>query len=216
MRDYQKLITPQHRTARKFVSHIDLITRSLSDINQQARQLNDAFSLDKAVGVQLDAVGEWIGLSRYVKTPIVGVYFSLDTAGLGFDEGSWKRRYDSDSGFTELDDETYRTLLRVKIEANHWDGSSEVLARIYQRILPDSKTTLFFVDNQNMTMDVFMTGGTIPEVIKAVIRQGYLNIKPEAVRVNNYINSAECGLFGFDIQHDVVAGFDTGGWAVKL
>ncbi|MCC8364900.1 DUF2612 domain-containing protein [Xenorhabdus sp. PB61.4] len=216
MRDYLKLITPQHRTAPKFVTHIDLITRSLSDIAQQTLQLNDAFSLDRAVGVQLDAVGEWIGLSRYVKTPIVGVYFSLDMNGIGFDQGSWRRRYDSDSGFTELDDETYRTLLRVKIEANHWDGSGEMLERIYQRIMPDSKTTLFFVDNQNMTMDVFMTGGVIPEVIKAVIRQGYLNIKPEAVRVNNYINSADCGLFGFDIQHDVVAGFDVGGWAVKL
>ncbi|PHM55137.1 DUF2612 domain-containing protein [Xenorhabdus sp. KK7.4] len=216
MRDYLALITPQHRTAPKFVTHIDLITRSLSDIAQQTLQLNDAFSLDKAVGVQLDAVGEWIGLSRYVKTPIVGVYFSLDMDGIGFDQGSWRRRYDSDSGFTELDDETYRTLLRVKIEANHWDGSGEMLERIYQRIMPDSKTTLFFVDNQNMTMDVFMTGGVIPEVIKAVIRQGYLNIKPEAVRVNNYINSADCGLFGFDIQHDVVAGFDVGGWAVKL
>ncbi|QTL38490.1 tail fiber assembly protein [Xenorhabdus budapestensis] len=29
-------------------------------------------------------------------------------------------------------------------------------------------------------------------------------------------HSAHCGLFGFDIQHDVVAGFDTGGWAVRL
>ncbi|WP_426576665.1 DUF2612 domain-containing protein [Xenorhabdus stockiae] len=216
MRDYLKLITPQHRVAPKFVTHIDLITRLLSDITQQTLQLNDAFSLDRAVGVQLDAVGEWIGLSRYVKTPIVGVYFSLDMDGIGFDQGSWRRRYDSDSGFTELDDETYRTLLRVKIEANHWDGSGEMLEKIYQRIMPDSKTTLFFVDNQNMTMDVFMTGGVIPEVIKAVIRLGYLNIKPEAVRVNNYINSADCGLFGFDIQHDVVAGFDIGGWAVKL
>ncbi|MBD2803509.1 DUF2612 domain-containing protein [Xenorhabdus sp. ZM] len=216
MRNYLKLITPQHRTALKFVNHIDLITRSLSDNAQQASQLNDAFSLDKAMGVQLDAVGEWIGLSRYVKTPIVGVYFSLDISGLGFDEGSWKRRFDSGSGFTELDDETYRTLLRVKIEANHWNGSSDMLERIYQRILPDSQTSIFFVDNQNMTMDVFMTGGTIPEVIKAVIRQGYLNIKPEAVRVNNYINSIDSELFGFDIHNHYVAGFDTGGWAVKL
>ncbi|MEQ1964699.1 DUF2612 domain-containing protein [Xenorhabdus khoisanae] len=169
MRNYVKLITPQQRNSPRFVAHIDLITRIFSDIAQTALQLNDAFSLDKAIGVQLDAVGEWVGLSRYVKTPIVGVYFSLDTEAVGFDQGSWKRKYDSDSGFTELDDETYRTLLRVKIEANHWDGSGEMLERIYQRILPDSKTTLFFVDNQNMTMDVFMTGGVIPEVIKAVI-----------------------------------------------
>ncbi|CDG20705.1 conserved protein of unknown function [Xenorhabdus poinarii G6] len=216
MRDYLKLVTPQHRTAPKFVYHIDLITRSLSDIAETVHQLNEAFSLDHAVGVQLDAVGEWIGLSRYVKTPIVGVYFSLDTETLGFDQGSWKRRYDSDSGFTELDDETYRTLLRVKIEANHWDGSSEMLERIYQRILPDRNARIFFVDNQDMSMDVFLTGSEIPEVIKAVIRQGYLNIKPQSVQVNNYINSSTGALFGFDINNEYVAGFDTSGWAVKL
>ncbi|PHM39255.1 hypothetical protein Xmau_02859 [Xenorhabdus mauleonii] len=214
MRDYLKLITPQHRTALKFVDHIDLITRSLSEISETALQLNEAFSLDYAVGVQLDAVGEWIGLSRYVKTPIVGVYFSFDIEGIGFDQGSWKRRFDGDSGFTELDDETYRTLLRVKIEANHWDGSSEMLEKIYQRILPDNQ--IFFVDNQDMSMDVFLTGGVIPEIIKSVIRQGYLNIKPQSVRVNNYVNSTSGGLFGFDVHNEYVAGFDTGGWAVKL
>ncbi|WFQ80523.1 DUF2612 domain-containing protein [Xenorhabdus sp. SF857] len=216
MSDYLKLITPQHRDSPKFVAHIDLVTRIFSDITQTARQLNAAYSLDNAVGEQLDATGEWIGLSRYVRTPIVGVYFSLDTAELGFDHGSWQRRYDSESGFTELDDETYRTLLRVKIAANHWDGSGEMLERIYQRILPDGESRIFFMDNQDMSMDVFLTGGAIPEVIKSVIRQGYLNIKPEAVRVNNYINSASGGLFGFDINNDYVAGFDTGGWAVKL
>ncbi|MDC9593495.1 DUF2612 domain-containing protein [Xenorhabdus sp. IM139775] len=218
MRDYLKLITPQHRTASKFVDHIDLITRSLSEIGNAALQLNNAFSLDYAVGVQLDAVGEWVGLSRYVKTPIAGVYFSLDIVGIGFDQGVLKRRFDGASGFTELDDETYRTLLRVKIEANHWDGSSEMLEKIYQRILPDNR--VFFVDNQNMTMDVFLTGCAIAEIVQSVIRQGYLNIKPQSVRVNNYINSAAAaaagGLFGFDGNNEYVAGFDTGGWAVKL
>ncbi|WP_279386599.1 anti-CBASS protein Acb1 family protein [Sodalis glossinidius] len=66
-----------------------------------------------------------IGLSRYVKTPITGVYFALDTDRVGFDQGSWKRRFDADSGFTELDDETYRAILRAKIRANHWDGTCE-------------------------------------------------------------------------------------------
>lgn len=216
MSGYLKLITPQHRDSPKFVAHIDLITRIFADIAQTALQLNDAYALDNAVGAQLDATGEWIGLSRYVRTPIVGVYFSLDTEDLGFDHGSWKRKYDSDSGFTELDDETYRTLLRVKIEANHWDGSGEMLEQIYRRILPDSNSRIFFVDNYDMSMGVFLTGGAIPEIVKSVIRQGYLNIKPEAVRVNNYINSASGGLFGFDINNEYVAGFDTGGWAVKL
>ncbi|MCW7550537.1 DUF2612 domain-containing protein [Photorhabdus sp. APURE] len=217
MRDYLSLITPQHRTANKFVTHIDLITRPLSDISDSAKFLNSQFSIDEAVGVQLDAVGEWIGLSRYVKTPIVGVYFALDIEGVGFDEGSWKRQYDSDSGFTELDDETYRTILRSKIRANHWDGTNEMLAEIYQGVIPDESVLIFFVDNQDMSMDVYVTGGVVPEVVKAVIQQGYLNIKPGAVRVNNYTNSENRGvIFGFDSDSKYIAGFDIGGWPILL
>ncbi|MCC8384980.1 DUF2612 domain-containing protein [Photorhabdus laumondii subsp. laumondii] len=217
MRDYLSLITPQHRTANKFVTHIDFITRPISDIINAAHLLNSQFSIDEAIGVQLDAVGEWIGLSRYVKTPIVGVYFAFDIEGVGLDEGSWKRQYDSDSGFTELDDETYRTVLRSKIRANHWDGTNEMLAEIYQGVIPDESVLIFFVDNKDMSMDVYVTGGVVPEVVKAVIQQGYLNIKPGAVRVNNYTNSENQGvIFGFDSDSKYIAGFDVGGWPILL
>ncbi|WP_281181104.1 DUF2612 domain-containing protein [Candidatus Arsenophonus triatominarum] len=67
MRDYTEYITPQHRQADKFTQHIELMTRSLRDISALASQLNAFFSIDTATGKQLDAVGEWIGLSRFVK-----------------------------------------------------------------------------------------------------------------------------------------------------
>ncbi len=85
--------------------------------------------------------------------------FSLDTEKVGFDQGSWKRRFDADSGFTELDDETYRFILRAKIRANHWNGTSEMLSEIYQGVIPDETVKIFFIDNQDMSMDVYLTGG---------------------------------------------------------
>lgn len=217
MKDYTEYITPQHRQAEKFTRHIELMTRPLRDIVTLASQLNALFSVDTATGKQLDAVGEWIGVSRFVKTPIKGVYFSLDTEKVGFDQGSWKRRFDADSGFTELDDETYRFILRAKIRANHWDGTSERLSEIYQGVIPDETVKIFFIDNQDMSMDVYLTGGVIPEVTKAVIKQGYLNIKPEGVRLDAYTGSeGDNGIFGFDVNNRYIDGFDTGSWAVKL
>lgn len=217
MRDYLSLITPRHRTAAKFTAHISLITGPLAGIVNTAQQLSRQFSVDEATGVQLDAVGEWLGLSRYVRTPITGVYFALDTEGTGLDEGSWKRQYDADSGFTELDDDTYRTLLRVRIRANHWDGTNEMLAEIWRGVIPDGSVLIFFADNQDMSMDVYVTGGVVPEVIKAVIRHGCLSIRPAAVKINNYINSENQGaIFGFDTDSHYVTGFDTGGWPVLL
>lgn len=218
MRDYLSLITSQHRPADKFVSHINLITKSLSEITRFSLDLNKYFSLDDAIGVQLDVVGEWVGISRYVSTPITGVYFSLDAESIGFDEGMWKREFDADSGFTELDDETYRTIIRVKIKANHWDGTSESLVEIYRSLLPGKDTRIFFIDNMNMTMDVFITGSVVDEVTKSIIKQGYLGVKPGGVRVNQYyINSVpKSPIFGFDISNDYIAGFDNGGFAVEL
>lgn len=218
MRDYLRLITSQHQSADKFVSHINLITKSLSEITRLSLDLNKYFSLDEAVGVQLDVIGEWVGISRYISTPITGVYFSLDMDGIGFDQGVWKREFDADSGFTELDDETYRTIIRVKIKANHWDGTSESLMEIYRSLLPGKDTRIFFIDNQDMTMDVFITGSVIDEVTKSIIKQGYLGVKPEGVRVNQYyINSVpKSPIFGFDITNDYIAGFDNGGFAVPL
>ncbi|MGC7970039.1 DUF2612 domain-containing protein, partial [Salmonella enterica] len=68
------------------------------------------FDLDQAIGVQLDAVGEWVGISRNITVPLAGVYFSFDIAGLGFDQGVWKGPFDPDTGLTTLDDDTYRLL----------------------------------------------------------------------------------------------------------
>ncbi|MFS1583637.1 MAG: DUF2612 domain-containing protein [Candidatus Arsenophonus phytopathogenicus] len=217
MRDYAEYITPQHRQAEKFTQHVALMTRALSDISALAEQLNRFFSIDRSTGHQLDVVGEWIGLSRFVKTPITGVYFALDTEGVGFDQGSWKRRFDSDSGFTELDDDTYRSILRAKIRSNHWDGTCEMLADIYQGVIPNESVKIFFTDNQDMSMEVYLTGGVVPEVVKAVIRQGYLNIKPEGVKLNAYTGSeGDNGIFGFDVNNRYIDGFDVGSWSVKL
>lgn len=218
MRSYLKLITSQHRTANKFCNHINLITKSLAETVSFARQLNNYFSLDDAVGVQLDVIGEWAGISRRVLIPLVGVYFTLDNDRTGFDEGMWKGEFDSDSGFMTLNDETYRSIIRVKIKANHWDGTTESLMDIYDSLLPDEDTKLFFIDNLDMSMDVFITGSYIDNVTKSIVKQGYLGVKPEGVQVNHYyINSVpKSPMFGFDISNNYIAGFDIGGYVVPL
>lgn len=213
---YQKLITSYHKHKPKFYDHISLITQPLIDVQNATAKLIDDFDLDKAVGVQLDAVGLWVGIGRKIATPITGVYFSLDDEELGFDAGLWRGRFDA-GGFTELDDDTYRTIIRAKIAANHWDGTTETLSDVYQIIFPDGKTKIFAVDNFDMTMSVYITGERITPVMKAVIELGYLDIKPSTVRIKNYTITTESGpLFGFDIDNEFISGFDTGAWGTLL
>ncbi|WP_447873677.1 DUF2612 domain-containing protein [Serratia fonticola] len=213
---YQRLITSYHKHKPKFYDHISLITQPFIDIQAATNQQINDFDLDTAIGVQLDAVGIWIGISRTIKTPIEGVFFSLDIEGVGLDQGVWQGEFDA-GGLTVLDDDTYRTILRAKIAANHWDGTTETLSDVYQAIFPDHKTRIFAVDNFDMTMDVFITGEDISAVMKAVIVQGYLDVKPSTVGIKSYTITSEPGqLFGLDVDNAFIAGLDTGVWGVEL
>lgn len=214
--EYLELVTSFHRGKPKFTANVEALTGPLADIQSFMRALISDFDLDAAVGSQLDIVGEWIGRSRYVETPIANVYFSFDDAPRGFDKGVWKGPYDSVSGLARLDDDTYRLLLRAKISANNWNGTVEAAKSALDLIFTDPATKLFVQDNYDMSM-AFGMAGTLPSIlVLALFAGGYLPLKPEGVRATYLITSVNGGpLFGFDMNNDLIAGFDAGAWGVS-
>ena len=226
MSKYTELITNYHAGKPKFVAHVDLSTRPLTDISTALKGLISAFDIDDAVGVQLDVLGEWIGRTRIVSQPISGIYFSFDTDGLGWEQGVWQGPYDPDSGFTSLSDEVYRIVLKAKIAINNWDGQNDSLPPILDTALAGSGLTMQIVDNQDMTISVWV----FPEVdisqvsleLIAAIRQGYLTVKAAGVWAGDIqtpsIETPSEGnrFFGFDLENEYIAGFDEGAWERKL
>jgi len=214
--DYTALITSEHADKPNFVALVAAVAGAMADANNAVRALDAAFDLDTAIGVQLDAVGLWIGFSRYISTPL-NVYFSLDIAGLGFDQGSWQGPFDGSQGLTRLDDATYRTMLRVKIGANHWDSTMPSFLSIASQIFAGTGTLLFGSDNQDMTMSVYVGGTPAPAVLLALLKNSYSALKPEGVGAFYYKPSVDSmPFFGFDIQTSNVAGFDAGAWSIPL
>src|SRR5512138_532198 len=167
--DYTKLITSEHAGQPKFTAMVAAVSATFGGAFDVLEILPSKFDIDVALGAQLDAVGLWIGLSRHINTPL-SVYFSLDTAGLGFDQGSWLGPYDPTQGLTTLDDATFRTMLKAKIGANHWDGTLPYFVSIWQQVLAGTGATLFAVDNQDMTMDVYLVGITPPAVMRGLLK----------------------------------------------
>lgn len=216
MNRYQQLITAYHADKPNYFNTIGLSSAPFAAIQTSLGDFINKFDLDLAVGSQLDALGVWIGIGRVVKGTISGIYFSFDTPGLGYDQGSWQGRFD-DMGFTQLDDDAYRTILRAKILANNWDGTMATLSHIYQGVFPDDKTQIFAVDNLDMTMSVYLTGFPLPAVVQSIIAFGYLDVKPGGVRIADYTMVSEPGpLFGFDVDNTYLAGFDRGVWGLDL
>src|SRR5690348_17170401 len=104
--DYTGLITSEHADKPKFMAMVAAVAQCAVDQMTLLQSMPTAFDLDAAVGVQLDAVGIWVGLNRNIAVPIDNVYFSWDTAGVGWDQGVWKQPGDPDNGITRMDDGT--------------------------------------------------------------------------------------------------------------
>lgn len=212
--DYTALITTEHAGKPKFAAMAAAVAQCFADQINVLQSIPAAFDLDNAIGVQLDAVGLWAGIRRQVRTPL-NVYFSLDTVGLGFDQGNWQGPFDPSTGLTSLDDDTFRTLIRAKIEANSWDGTVPGAAAAYANLFAGSGSVIFIQDNQDMTMTVGVSGAIPSALLRALFSGGYLPLKPEGVHANYVVPSINnTPLFGFDVQNQYIGGFDTGSWAV--
>ncbi|MDN7476125.1 DUF2612 domain-containing protein [Burkholderia multivorans] len=215
--DYTALITSEHRDKSRFMAVVGALVQPLVDQMNVLQSMPGKFDLDNAVGVQLDDVGLWVGVSRKIRTPLTGIYFSFDIDGLGFDQGTWKGPFDPDTGLTVLDDDTYRLVIRAKIGANRWDGTLESSAAILNSIF-GADTHVFIEDHQDMSMTIGIAGKVPSAVFLALLAGGYIPLKPEGVRVAYTIVTSVDGapLFGFDMNSDLVAGFDTGVWGTAL
>ncbi|KWK71694.1 DUF2612 domain-containing protein [Burkholderia ubonensis] len=217
LNDYTALITSEHRDKPRFAATVAAVVQPLVDQMNLLASMPGKFDLDVAVGDQLDTVGLWVGVSRRIRTPLSGIYFSFDIDGLGFDQGIWKGPFDPDTGLTVLDDDTYRLVIRAKIGANHWDGTLASSAAILNSIF-GADTHVFIEDHQDMSMTIGISGKVPSAVFLALLAGGYIPLKPEGVRVNYTIVTTVDGapLFGFDMNNQFVAGFDAGAWGRTL
>lgn len=215
--DYTGLITSEHADKPNYMAMVSAVAGAFVSVINDIEAIPPAFDLDLAIGAQLDVLGLWIGLSRNVKTPL-NVYFSFDTVGLGFDQGNWKGPFDPSDGITSLDDDTYRIMLRAKIGANNWDSTLVSYQEIMAQVFAGTGANVFAVDNQDMSMSVYISGVIPSAILLALIKGGYLPLKPEGVHVNTYIVTSvdDAPLFGFDVQNQFIAGFDTGAWGTSL
>lgn len=145
----------------RFVQAIYESTQPFAELRSAAETLPLEFDIDTAVGVQLDAVGERVGVSRKLKTPLEGVYFAFDEDEVGFDEGVWKDDYDPSEGMVSLDDEFYRLVIKAKIAANSWDGTNDTLDDVLSIVFNEKIGTYASAnDNQDMTMTIGLSGQT--------------------------------------------------------
>lgn len=214
--DYLGLITSGFVNKPKFSAMVSMGVSISVRIQDILSSLSEKFDVDSAVGVQLDVVGQWVGVSRNVSIPIDNVYFSWDGTDpfVGWDYGTWQSTL-TPSSVTVLPDDSYRVLIKAKIAANHWDGTTNGAYEVWEQIF--TQFNILIQDHQDMSYDLAIVGGIIDSLTLALLTGGYIPLKPEGVKVNTYFIPVNSGpLFGWDLDTEFVAGWDDGSWTREI
>lgn len=211
--DYTRKITSEHSAQPEFMAAVSALLQPFVDGIGTVAAMPTSFDLDQAIGAQLDVLGLWIGISRTLRIPLTGVYFSFDVHP-GLDEGTFFTPFDDTTQLTTLDDTTYRKLLKVKIGNNHWDGTIPGAYAFLNPILGNDNTVI--QDNGDMSMLLGVIGAEpLDAVTTALLENGYLDAKPVGVRITDYVTPSVPGdpFFGFDVENSTISGLDVGAWA---
>lgn len=180
--DYTSLIPPANANKPKFMAVVSLLIQGAVDaINFFESMVSGNFDLSTAVGAQLDIIGQWVGISRYVSI-LLTQWFSFDTANLGFDQGVWWVPPEPQSGVTALDDTTYRALITAKIAWNNWDGTTATFYSMLQTLF--SPCAVAITDNLNKTIEVTVTGTMPNPTLKLLATENLLPFSPVGVTAN--------------------------------
>lgn len=205
---YLALVTSEHGDQPNYIAALTALLQGVVDINNITAQFTTDYDLDSAVGNQIDALGQWIGLSRKVLVYTPGTFFAFDTSGVGFDQGLWHSSLDNTYTIVSLTDEIYRLMLRIKIAINYWDGSfgqaAELLDALGRAIAGNTIVDQYMLGifpNQNDAgnttfFDLFGNVVTVTDPTAQISNTGVAIIGYRIFLVDNFDMSITIGMAG--------------------
>jgi hypothetical protein len=160
--------------------------------------VRDGFSVDTAVGVQLDIIGKYVGVDRFYKTQdITGIHFGYsdaysfepdgttgyaDAADFLTKDGSFLSVSDIIGTGFKLSDDDFRALIRLKILLNNSNFSD---GQIDADLFAIFGTSLYAMDNLDMSMEYF-TNADLSLIVRVALAKNLLPA-PMGVRINHLI-----------------------------
>ena len=210
---YTDLIAGGHTKSPLYREWVYTLTEPFNTLRERLAKMQDDFALDFAVGDQLDAIGDRVGVSRNLPATLSDVYFALDDdGGVGLDLGVWKGPYDPTDGLISLGDETYRAVIKSKILMNHWDGQNGTLPDFITGVLNNFGVTgkvMDLQDFQTMRVAINLTKTTTPPIVWEIISRRIIDIVAAGVELQLTNNDP---WFALDYETASVKGFDQGHW----
>lgn len=186
--DYLSLITSEHRGQPKFTAWLNSVLGIVRGAKSLVDNLYTYYDIDRATGVQLDSIGQTLGMPR--KLPF----------------------QPSNNVSAIMDDANYRIVLKAMIARAHFDGTVPGLYNLFQTVLSGTGLNFVVIDNQDMSLSVIAYGVT-NSLIKDVLEQGYIVPHPEGVRISVSVVSSK--IFSWGVSNDIFSGWGTGFWTIQ-
>ena len=204
---YKDLLLEQYVNAERARSTIGALTRpAICDLVEL--DVQNAFDIETATGVQLDVLGEYIGFSRTITTVIDRYYFTLvDYNNPTVDESGFTDYTDQalnsgssfylyayqNTSFTNLIDDIYRPLLKLKIILNM---SLNTMAEIATELWASFGSDLICYDNEDMSI-LYLINSSSTTLASIAVTAGLLP-KPMGVRISGVFAIPDTAhLFGY-------------------
>ena len=171
---YLRLITSEHANKPKYMSWMRVLLTPFVDAINLNKSIKSAFFINTAVGVQLDTIGKWLGLSRQVDFQ------------------------PTDGSSSILDDKYYRIALKAKIVKNLWKGTIEDFYNMWQILFNGEDLQVYLADNQDMDYIIVTWDSTTQDsMINDLLRNGYIIPRPAGLGTL-YVDVDSEEVFGFD------------------
>jgi hypothetical protein len=210
--DYLNLVTPWLAKKPTFFATIGAFTGPFADIQAATYAIQPAYDLDTAEGDQLDAIGIWVGLSRFVNIPIEQ-FFSWGIPNLGWGEADWQGPFDPSTGLVPLNDTDYLFFLKIKIALNYTNGTTQEAQQILADAFDGSGTFVFADDGLDQTYTLCVSGVLPSATILALVGSGTLTVKPFGIAQNIAITTVSgAPVFGWGSNNDFIGGWGIGAW----
>lgn len=181
---YADLLIAQYIDKAKAHAHVEALSEQ-ANCDQIPLEIQDAFNIDTAVGVQLDLLGLYAGVSRVVPTM---------------------------SGTQVLSDSDFRFFIKLLIVKN---TSSSTLYEIQALIKDYLSSALIVFDFKNMTMNYYFDAAFGSVVLAEAMVSLKLLPKPMAVSIGAliYINNIDqvFGYRNYDFDLVGITGFQSYG-----
>lgn len=176
--NYLNVITSEHKDKPKYIETVKMLLDPIDKAMFANDQMLFIFNIEYATGDALDKIGERVGVARK----------------LNFQP--------SDGTSAILTDDDYRMVIKARVMANHWNGTTEALMENFNAVF--NNIFISVIDHQNMTMTVTIVG-LKTTFYKELIEHGYIIPKPAGVRMD--LNIIQERIFAIDFFDDVYGGF---------